>query len=604
MEKYYQLKQFFNVKQFGNKLFIGSLPPNALEIDDPPDFLKRVLSYFSSPRSLDEAKLYLQKDIGLSDKETNSLIDDLLDNKIIDTHIVDLTRRYSRHQLYYDLIGSSEPENTQELLAGKTVGMIGVGGIGTNVAMNLIGAGIGTLVFSDGDFVEESNLTRQFLYDETSIGEKKVDEAFKRLKAMNSKTKLVPVESYAKKDLFDDYFSECDFIVLSADSPAEIHTWINDAAFKYNFAYCNAGYIESFGVVGPLIIPNKTACFECIKFEGDLYRYTDKLEDINENLNLGYQTASYGPLNSLVASIQANEVIRYFLGLHLKSSGCRLLIDSSNYKIYEESFMQNRDCIKCSVYTSEKINSEMTLPQIYAKERTNDSFNALLLDDLMEKLVKIIPKTNLLDIGCGSGEQSLLFAEKGADVISVDISEEMILHLKKKIPQNLSGSITTKVSDIENLYIDEKMDYILCNNILDYLEDINPVVHKLRTFLSENGTLIVTIPHPIKDSGSWRKEYYNAKWNYEEFLLMNNYFNEGPVTKSREDKDGNTVISSITTYHRTTETYFNAFVKAGFCVASLLEPSAPPSSKETHQILFEKARIPYFQVFVLQLGEK
>lgn len=52
--------------------------------------------------------------------------------------------------------------------------------------MNLAAAGVGTLVFSDGDIIEKSNLTRQFLYTENDIGRYKVDVAKERLHQINS----------------------------------------------------------------------------------------------------------------------------------------------------------------------------------------------------------------------------------------------------------------------------------------------------------------------------------------------------------------------------------------------------------------------------------
>ncbi|MGH3798824.1 MAG: HesA/MoeB/ThiF family protein [Pseudonocardiaceae bacterium] len=58
----------------------------------------------------------------------------------------------------------------QDQLAGVTVGLIGMGGIGTHLAVHLAAAGVGGLVITDGDHIELSNLTRQTLFREADVG--------------------------------------------------------------------------------------------------------------------------------------------------------------------------------------------------------------------------------------------------------------------------------------------------------------------------------------------------------------------------------------------------------------------------------------------------
>lgn len=609
MTQLYQLKRYQRINKLSDKIFIGALPPRATVIDDAPTFLKGLLSFFSEPRTLEEGRDYLKGNCNLSESERDAVLQELLNNDIISKPIYEDEDRYTRHYLYYDLIGI-DPLIAQQVLSQKKVGLVGTGGIGSNVAMILAGAGVGTLVFSDGDKIEESNLTRQFLYNESDIGQYKVETAAKHLKLLNSTIKVVPiVESIAGEDLFDRHFGECDFIVLSADSPVFIHEWINNAALKYGFAYSNAGYIESFGVVGPLVVPGETACYECLKQVGDLYRHTAVVDEVAENLNKNFQAPSYGALNTLVASIQANEVIRFLLAQEVKTKGTRLLINSENYRIYEEKFERNIDCLKCrsTNATVESVqnrkNNEKSLSQVYAEERESDSFNAILLDGLMERLVKIRPNIRILDVGCATGEQAIRFAQKGGKVLAIDISRDMIDSLNTKIQGQLSELLRTMVGDVESLNINEQFDIVVCNNILDYLPDIRTVLRKLKSLLEPGGTMIVTLPHPIKDRGEWQKEYYNGRWNYEKFTL-HGYFEEGSVIKSREDSQGNVVIESIKTYHRTTETYFNSFVQAGFQVVGLFEPKPSSMEEQTHPILFEKcSRIPYFQTFVLKRND-
>lgn len=88
--------------------------------------------------------------------------------------------RYSRH-LLLDAWGFE----AQQAIAGKTVLVLGLGGLGCAAAQVLASAGVGHLILVDGDTVELSNLQRQILHDMASLGCAKVDSAQQRLQAIN-----------------------------------------------------------------------------------------------------------------------------------------------------------------------------------------------------------------------------------------------------------------------------------------------------------------------------------------------------------------------------------------------------------------------------------
>jgi len=71
----------------------------------------------------------------------------------------------------------------QLALRNASVLVIGVGGLGCPAAAYLAGAGVGKIGLVDGDTVELSNLHRQILHNEKSIGQHKVDSAAERLRA-------------------------------------------------------------------------------------------------------------------------------------------------------------------------------------------------------------------------------------------------------------------------------------------------------------------------------------------------------------------------------------------------------------------------------------
>lgn len=602
MEKKYIVKPYLSIRKVKGNLNIGTLPPVGIVIEDYPDYLIKLLDYLSVQHTKKEILDFISQTGSLTLSESELVFYDLKESGIISEFDYKKNERYSRHRLYYDLI-SETSKNYQEELAKKTVGLIGMGGIGSNIAMNLVAAGIGRFVISDGDIIEESNLTRQYLYRESDIGKFKVDVAKERLKDLNSEVDVIPIrETVSGADFFykNKELSECDFIVISADSPAKIHDWINDASVDLGFPYSNAGYIEKYGIVGPLVIPGKTACYEC-------YKFTEYSENINqleyeeqgEELNRNIQAPSYGPLNSLVASIQSNEVIRYLLQFETKTESRRLLIDSENYRIYEEEVSRRSSCKTCSFISTEvkeEMQDESSLVEIYS-ENASSNLNDTVLNPFMIKLMEEYSRGELLEIGSATGKLGLSLRNKGFNVDFNDISNEML----NRIPVDDSSKF---LGDFTSLNFNKKYAYVICNNVLDYVKDIDSALKKLHELVSPDGYLFLTLPHPIKGNGCWKKSKYNGRWHYETYEISN-YFDEGEVYKEREDSSGNIILSQIKTHHRTLETYFNAIINTGFNIEAVYEVKGERYLEETEEILFEKSsKIPYFLTLKLTLSKQ
>ena len=105
-------------------------------------------------------------------------------------------QRYNRQILYPDL-----GEEGQERLKKAGAVVLGAGGLGSSVAVNLVYAGIGYIRLVDSDPVELSNLNRQFLHWESDIGKEKVLSAGEKLHEMNSRVHVeTHVLRFSKKN--------------------------------------------------------------------------------------------------------------------------------------------------------------------------------------------------------------------------------------------------------------------------------------------------------------------------------------------------------------------------------------------------------------------
>ncbi|WP_405364538.1 ThiF family adenylyltransferase [Kitasatospora sp. NBC_00039] len=602
-----QLKPYLEARRLGTTLRIGHVPPSGTEILDAPDFLTGLIAMLSAPIERGTAVSYLAETAGLTAEAAEELIDQLVDAEIVGAPIPN-DGRYARHLLYYDMIGL-EQEEAQRTLADATVGIVGTGGIGSNVATVLAAAGVGHLVITDGDHIELSNLTRQFLYTEDTLDRPKVEVAAERLGVLNSEVRITPVHLPASRELFDNHLTGCDLIVLSADDPDEIHEWIDDAARRDGFGYLAVSYIEGFGQVGPLVLPGTTACYECFRDVGELEQYLAPGERPGPDLNLGFQAGSYGPLNTIVAAMAANEVLRCLIGADCRSAGTRLMLDSRSYRLHSEHFPRRDDCPSCgSVIPAARWSTavqQVELEDLYDADRADASLNSVVLDGLMEEISRSLavrrPGWKALDHGCGTGEQSRMLADHGAEVVAFERSERMLELLRDKLPARLAARVTTVAGTRLPPY-EAEFDVVMCNNVLDHVSDpdIAPVLAGLRRAVRGDGITVVTVPHPVKDGATWTRKNVRGRWEYED-LRLEQYFVEGPVTKHREGPEGDIVMDAIMTHHRTIETYFSAFRRAGFQVVDLYEPQPSDSSAAEHPEIWAKAsRIPYFLVFVLR----
>lgn len=256
------LPPYLSIRQVVNGIRIGTLPPLAFEVPDPPDFLTDLLAAASTPTDRSDLESLVVGE-GWTAEEADALLQDLQDGRVL-VPVPDLGDRYDRHRLYYQLMGIDA--DAQQRLADATVGLMGLGGVGTHLATHLAAAGVGRLVITDGDAVELSNLTRQTLFDESDVGRLKVEAAADNLRRLRSDLTVTAIaRSFTDPDLARLVATESGIILLSADRPTDVHSWTGHACLAAGIPFSASGYIEGHGSVGPLLHAPATPCFECIR---------------------------------------------------------------------------------------------------------------------------------------------------------------------------------------------------------------------------------------------------------------------------------------------------------------------------------------------------
>ena len=202
----------------------------------------------------------------------------------------------------------------QLALKNAKVCLIGTGGLGSPIALKLVGMGIGTLRFVDRDVVSRTDLHRQHLYDVDTIGQPKVEVALKRLSRLNPDVVLEPVPEALNSLNAEDLISDVDVVIDGLDR-IETRYIVNRTCYRLKIPYVFGAATASYGNVSTLI-PDQTFCLEC--FMADL-----KNEDIPSCGVIGVHPSVVG----MVASVQVSEAIRVLIGKQPKLFNKLLYVD-------------------------------------------------------------------------------------------------------------------------------------------------------------------------------------------------------------------------------------------------------------------------------------
>lgn len=587
----FQLKRSLSVwEDEHSAIHLGVGTSRAIQINSPPQFLATMLSIISKPHTAADLVLQVHELHPCADRQDiNTAFIDLLRLKVVGIELPE--DRYHRHELYFDFFDTSPVEYNQ--LRNRRVGLIGTGGIGSTCAMLLAAAGVGSLVCSDGDHIEVTNLTRTILFEEEDLGKPKVVAASERLIARNEDVSVRTVQAAFSSmggAMLREHFADCDIWILSADSE-KVHLWTSEVSIDLDIPYITAGYVEVTGLVGPLIVPGRTACFNCAVLQGrDGIRWRNQL-------NQCYQAPSYGPLNSMVSSIAVNEVVRYLLGVECRTMGRRLLINSGDYEVSLTDFSPDPRCdCKAYNYVSKGADRFSELAAHY-KQHRSASLNSLVLDELILELIDNNLTLKTLDVGCGIGTIAIALALRGHSVTALDTSSAMLNEFRRQIPKGLEKNLTLLHGDALTTDWGGSFDRILLNLVLNHIVQPQGILKKVAASLAPLGEVVVVVPHPVKDAARWHKEFKNDSWTYPH-MIIDDYFKEGAISKSREDDAGNVVIKEIHSFRHTIETYFSMLKAAGLQVEDLREPTpAKHDIKHTSANYEKSSRIPYFLVF-------
>lgn len=206
--------------------------------------------------------------------------------------------RYSR-QLLFAGIG----ETGQEKLLQSRVGIVGCGALGSFHAGALARAGVGMLRLIDRDYVELSNLQRQWLYDERDAQEgiPKAVAAARRLASINSGISVEPVVADLTSENIDELLGNLHLILDGSDN-FEVRYLINDFCVREKIPWIYGAAVASYGLVMP-VLPGYGPCLRCV--------YPNPPTGAQPTCETAGVVNS---ITSLIASLQVSEALRILAG--------------------------------------------------------------------------------------------------------------------------------------------------------------------------------------------------------------------------------------------------------------------------------------------------
>jgi len=208
------------------------------------------------------------------------------------------SERYSRQILFQGMGQAGQ----QRLLDARVV-VLGCGALGSFQAGALARAGVGRLRIVDRDYVELSNLQRQWLFDQCDLeqGLPKAVAAARKLAQINSDIFIEPVVADLVPGNADELLGDTDLILDGTDN-FETRYLINDYAVSNARPWVYGAAVGSYGIT-MAVVPGRTACLRCV--------YPDPPSGVQPTCET---TGVLGSVTSLIASLQVSEALKILCG--------------------------------------------------------------------------------------------------------------------------------------------------------------------------------------------------------------------------------------------------------------------------------------------------
>lgn len=237
--------------------------------------------------------------------------------------------RYSRQIMLPDV-----DLEGQEALLNSRVLIVGLGGLGSPVAMYLAAAGVGHLVLADFDTVDVSNLQRQIIHTEARLDQNKAESAATALRELNPHISLTCITDRLDDDALQDAIRNVD-LALDCTDNFQTRFALNKACVAAGVPLVSGAAIRLEGQVSVFDTRNPTCpCYRC------LYE-----EDADETTCAA--TGVLAPVVGVVGAMQALEAIKVLVNIGTPLTGRLQLFDARHAQWREMKLRRDPACPVC-----------------------------------------------------------------------------------------------------------------------------------------------------------------------------------------------------------------------------------------------------------------
>jgi molybdopterin/thiamine biosynthesis adenylyltransferase len=247
-------------------------------------------------------------------------------------------------RLFKELNSGLDGVASQKRIEDSHVVILGVGGIGSNIAVGLAQSGTKKITIVDFDLVESSNINRTVGYSLNSVGKKKTKVLSNYIIRNYPWCKINPIEAkiLSRKDFqrILDRLNSIDLVVNCIDRPINTRYYISDICVERSIPFIKGGYSGYFGAIGPFYIPKISACQYCF----DSFLFPEESNTTNKNYS-NVPSASSSWITQTISSLMLRDIIGFITSAYkVLAANTYLQIDFLNMTFDKIDVKTNENC--------------------------------------------------------------------------------------------------------------------------------------------------------------------------------------------------------------------------------------------------------------------
>ncbi|MGR5062076.1 molybdopterin-synthase adenylyltransferase MoeB [Photobacterium sp. DNB22_13_2] len=222
----------------------------------------------------------------------------------------------------------------QEALKSTSMLVLGAGGLGCASTQYLAAAGVGKLTLIDDDKVEVSNLQRQVLHNDSTVGMLKVDSAQQALQTINPNTAIETVAKRLDDESLKALIEQHDMVLDCCDN-VDTRNQLNRLCFKTKTPLISGAAIRLEGQISVYTYQNNEPCYQCLSAL------------FGQQALTCVEAGIMSPVVGIVGAVQAMEAIKVAANMGQPLTGKILMLDAMTMSWREMKLGKQSKCQVC-----------------------------------------------------------------------------------------------------------------------------------------------------------------------------------------------------------------------------------------------------------------